>query len=212
MFKQISTSHPGYINHQRIQNYLNNEVENYQNTPIAISNQKALFQIFTIFATITALTLTNENKSLDHKLGIISLASLTGLSLLRAKRQKEEAKVALFSSAEEKFERNEILNSNAKTLNFLSTPFYSIRDKAIISFNKKTNKISTISNISILTLTACTLSTPVYVGYALTGFAVTVAGENLLRLKNAHQTLKKIKSTLPQGIHLPTLRNEHIKD
>lgn len=203
--------HPSYIDDSRVQYYLDEEIKNNPNEKQAIINQKKFLQVLSVLSAIASVSTLHFDNDIEKQTTFFSLLALAGVASLRAKRQNEEKKIAFFSSATEKFVANEVLNSEPKTLNFVSNSNFNERLKSIHNHTRNVHKIQ---------LLTCTAGSALLTGFCLGELSLPItlisgglvlASSNFTGFLNARNTLKKISQTLPKAVILSSLSEDKVK-
>ena len=202
----------GFIDDKRLDTYIKDEVANSPNEKKAIQHQKMLLQSLAFLTALVCLKLFSNPSSTESKVAFFSCVGMMGVASLRSKRQENEKQIAFFGAALEKFVAKEVLNSEAKTLNFLTNETYSDRLKTFSNYSKNINKIRLLTGTSVLGLTSAFACNQINLSNTLLTGALILGTSNLLSFISAHNTLKKIKKTLPNGVDIPTLSNCNTRD
>ena len=202
----------GFIDDKRLDTYIKDEVANSPNEKKAIQHQKMLLQSLAFLTALVCLKLFSNPSSTESKVAFFSCVGMMGVASLRSKRQENEKQIAFFGAALEKFVAKEVLNSEAKTLSFLTNTTYSDRLKTFSNYSKNINKIRLLTGTSVLALTSAFACNQINLSNTLLTGALILGTSNLLSFISAHNTLKKIKKTLPNGVDIPTLSNCNTRD
>ena len=207
-----SKTDAGFIDDKRLDMYIKEEVAHSPNEKQAIQHQKMLLQSLAFLTALVCLKIFNEPTSSESKVAFLSCVGMMGVASLRSKRQENEKQIAFFGAALEKFVTKEVLNSEAKTLNFLTNETYSDRLKTFSNYSKNINKIRLLTGVSVLGLTSAFACNQIPLSNTLLTGALILGTSNLLSYMSAHNTLKKIKKTLPNGVNIPALTNCNTRD
>lgn len=191
------------IDDKRVQYYIDKEIKSQPYLKHAILNQKKLLQFLTISGALISLGMANENIGTSEKLTFVSLLGMAAIAPLRAKRQTLEKKIDLFSTASEKFAAREIINSEPKTLAFVSGQKYIYRFKSIQDHNKTVHKIQLATSIVTTGLLGAFLYDKIDTGTTLMSSATLFTASNVAQLINANKTLQKVRGTFSKS-SLPT--------
>ena len=202
----------GFIDDKRLDTYIKDEVANSPNEKKAIQHQKMLLQSLAFLTALVCLKLFSNPSSTESKVAFFSCVGMMGVASLRSKRQENEKQIAFFGAALEKFVAKEVLNSEAKTLSFLTNTTYSDRLKTFSNYSKNINKIRLLTGTSVLGLTSAFACNQTNLSNTLLTGALILGTSNLLSFISAHNTLKKIKKTLPNGVNIPALTNCNTRD
>ena len=79
-------------------------------------------------------------------------------------------------------------------------------------YSKNINKIRLLTGISNLALATALMSHQIDFANTLLAGAVVLATGNVASYLYTKRSLKKIKKTLPQGVSIPSLNAQHIKE
>ena len=202
----------GFIDDKRLDTYIKDEVANSPNEKKAIQHQKMLLQSLAFLTALVCLKLFSNSSSTESKVAFFSCVGMMGVASLRSKRQENEKQIAFFGAALEKFVTKEVLNSEAKTLSFLTNDTYSDRLKTFSNYSKNINKIRLLTGTSVLGLTSAFACNQINLSNTLLTGALILGTSNLISYICAHNTLKKIKKTLPNGVNIPALTNCNTRD
>ena len=202
----------GFIDDKRLDTYIKDEVANSPNEKKAIQHQKMLLQSLAFLTALVCLKLFSNPSSTESKVAFFSCVGMMGVASLRSKRQENEKQIAFFGAALEKFVAKEVLNSEAKTLSFLTNTTYSDRLKTFSNYSKNINKIRLLTGTSVLGLTSAFACNQINLSNTLLTGALILGTSNLLSFISANNTLKKIKKTLPNGVNIPALTNCNTRD
>lgn len=208
----FGSSDAGYIDENRLNTYLDAEIKNYPNEEKAIYHQKMLLQTFSFLTALACLKILDAPNTTEGKIAFFSCLGMAGVAFVRSKRQELEKQFLFFKNGLEKFLVKEVLNSEPKTLNFLINPTYSKRLKTISNHSKNINKIRLLTSISNLALATAFMSHQIDFANTLLASAVVLATGNMVSYLHTKQALKKIKTTLPKGVSIPSLNAQHIKE
>ena len=209
---------PGFIDDKQLDNYIKDEVKKAPYEEKAIQYQKIILQSFSVLAALTCLKFFDVTNTTEGKIAFLSCIGMSGVAFIRSKRQKIEKQLSVMKKNDpvalgfEKFMIKEVLNSEPKTLNFLINPTYSKRLKTISNHSKNINKISLLTSVSCLGILSAFALNQYDFSQTLLSGALVLASSNVVAYLFAKRNLKKIKTTLPKGVSIPTLNSQHIKD
>ena len=203
---------PGFIDDKQLDNYIKDEVKKAPYEEKAIQYQKIILQSFSVLAALTCLKFFDVTNTTEGKIAFLSCIGMSGVAFIRSKRQKIEKQLSFFKAGFEKFMIKEVLNSEPKTLNFLINPTYRKRLKTISNHSRNINKISLLTSVSCLGILSAFALNQYDFSQTLLSGALVLASSNVVAYLFAKRNLKKIKTTLPKGVSIPTLNSQHIKD
>jgi len=208
----FDTPDVGFIDENRLSLYLDAEIKNAPNEEKAIYHQKVILQTLSFLTALACLKILDAPNTTEGKIAFFSCLGMAGIAFVRSKRQELEKQFSFFKNGLEKFLVKEVLNSEPKTLNFLINPTYSKRLKTISNHSKNINKIRLLTGISNLALATALMSHQIDFANTLLAGAIVLATGNVASYLYTKRSLKKIKKTLPQGVSIPSLNTQHIKE
>lgn len=200
------------IDDSRVQYYIDQEIQSQPYLSYIIANQKKVLQFLAISAGLLSLGTLDSKHTMNGKLTFLGLACLTGVASLRAKRQQLEQKIDIFATASEKFATHEIINSEPKTLSFVSGQKYIYRFKSIQNHNKNIHKVQLVTSVATTGLLSAFFFDKIDAGVTLMSASMVLTASNIAQLINAKQTIKKVKSTFLNGTLPPFLIEQRTKE
>ncbi len=200
------------IDDSRVQYYIDEEIRSQSHFSNAILNQKKVLQFLAISAGLLSLSALDALHTTNGKLAFLGLACLTGVTSLRAKRQQLEQKIDIFATASEKFATHEIINSEPKTLSFVSGQKYIYRFKSIQNHNKNIHKVQLVTSVATTGLLSAFFFNKIDVGITLMSASAVLTASNIAQLVNAKQTIKKVKSTFSNETLPPFFIEQRTKE
>ena len=203
---------PGFIDDRRLDEYIKEEVSKSPNEKKAIQHQKIILQSLSFLTALVYIKMVSKPLTMENKVAFFSCMSMMAVAGLRTNRQKKEKQIEFFGAALEKFVTKEVLNSEAKTLNFLTNDTYINRLRTFSNHSKNMNKIRLLTGVSLLGLTSAYICNQVTFSNSLLTGALILGTSNLLSYMCARNTLTKIKKTLPNGVNIPDLKQTHTRD